>query len=58
LESYVYVFSQHNALLHQHMSAGGPIQLVALAGSNNSTQLLCLPVSCFHIKGNKPSYRV
>jgi len=35
-----------------NMSAGGPIQLVALAGSNNGTQLLGLPVSCFRIKGN------
>ena len=35
------------------MSAGSPIQLVAFAGSNNGTQLLCLPVSCFHVKGNK-----
>ena len=35
------------------MSGGGPIQLVALAGSNSGTQLLGLPVSCFHIKGNK-----
>lgn len=35
------------------MSGDGPIQLVALAGSNNGTQLLGLRVSCFHIKENK-----
>lgn len=40
-------------LMHCCTNSGGTIQLVALAARNNGSQLLYLPVSCFHIKGNK-----